>query len=120
MISILFLLRSKSFLRYLVNPSSSLLTTRPSSRSLLPTPEQIAEDEIRNSAAYTKRTAVVRPEPSYKMNPNRISVDMRGTSLGMGMNDIGNSISPNVLINNNNNNNNNTGAKGIGGDNNEY
>src|SRR6266540_3871379 len=83
MISILFLLRSKSFSRYLVNPSSSLLTTRPSSRSLGPTPEQISEDERRNSAAYTTRTAVVRPEPSYKMNPNRISVDICGASLGV-------------------------------------
>ncbi|CAG8721624.1 6390_t:CDS:1, partial [Funneliformis mosseae] len=50
------------------NPSSSLLTTRPSSRSLGPTPKQLADDERRNSAAYTARTAVVRPEPSYKMN----------------------------------------------------
>ncbi|CAG8757443.1 6970_t:CDS:2, partial [Funneliformis caledonium] len=73
MISILFLLRSKSCSRYLVNPSSSLLTTRPSSRSLGPTPKQLADDERRNSAAYTTRTAVVRPEPSYKMNLKRIS-----------------------------------------------
>ncbi|EXX74693.1 hypothetical protein RirG_048650 [Rhizophagus irregularis DAOM 197198w] len=97
MISMLFLLRSKSFSRYLVNPSSSLLTTRPSSRSLIPTPEQIAEDERRNSAAYTIRTAVVRPEPSYKMNPNRISVDM---SLGTG--EIRNNSPSIALINNNN------------------
>ncbi|CAI2189384.1 11705_t:CDS:2, partial [Funneliformis geosporum] len=84
MITILFLLRSKSCSRYLVNPSSSLLTTRPSSRSLGPTPEQVEDDERRNSAAYTTRTAVVRPEPSYKMNLNRISFEKCGTSLGMG------------------------------------
>ncbi|GBC07516.1 hypothetical protein RclHR1_07500001 [Rhizophagus clarus] len=102
MISMLFLLRSKSFSRYLVNPSSSLLTTRPTSRSLVPTPEQVAEDERRNSAAYTRRTTVVRPEPSYKMNPNRISVDM---SLGTG--EIRNS-SPSTI-------NNNDGTVGDGG-----
>jgi hypothetical protein len=94
MISMLFLLRSKSFSRYLINPSSSLLTTRPTSRSLIPTPEQIAEDERRNFAAYTRRTAVVRPEPSYKMNPNRISVNM---SLGTG--EIRNN-SPSIINNN--------------------
>ncbi|RIA80627.1 hypothetical protein C1645_810371 [Glomus cerebriforme] len=109
MISILFLLRLKSFSRYLVNPSSSLLTTRPSSRSLIPTPEQIAEDEMRNSAAYTRRTAVIRPEPSYKMNPNRISVDIYGTGTDV----IRNASSP-VLINLNDN----TGAVGGGDSNN--
>ncbi|GES95898.1 hypothetical protein RCL_jg261.t1 [Rhizophagus clarus] len=38
----------------------------------VPTPEQVAEDERRNSAAYTRRTTVVHPKPSYKINPNHI------------------------------------------------
>ncbi|CAG8449317.1 18304_t:CDS:2 [Racocetra fulgida] len=35
------------------------------------------EDERINSAAYTTRIAVVRPEPTYRINPNIIDVDLQ-------------------------------------------
>ncbi|CAG8566454.1 5319_t:CDS:2, partial [Acaulospora colombiana] len=80
MISILLLLRSHHFASFLSNPVS-LSTNRPLNRSLHPTPEQIEEDERRNSAAYTTRMAVVKPEPTYRMNPNRLSVGYYNNNL---------------------------------------
>lgn len=43
---------------------------------LRPTLEQIEEDERRNSAAYTKRVAIVKPEPTFRINPNRIPLEL--------------------------------------------
>ncbi|CAG8668201.1 16767_t:CDS:2 [Acaulospora morrowiae] len=68
MISMLILLRSHQLSRFLVNPVSSHLKSRPMNRPLHLTPEQIEEDERINSAAYTTRMTVVKPEPTYRIN----------------------------------------------------
>lgn len=64
----------------MVRPTSILLTNlKPDKKDgkglLYPSVDE--EDERINSAAYTTRIAVIRPEPTYRMNPNRIDVDLQ-------------------------------------------
>ncbi|CAG8462695.1 31175_t:CDS:2 [Gigaspora margarita] len=78
--SFLFLLRIRKFSWFLVRPTSILLTNlKPDKKDgkglLYPSVDE--EDERINSAAYTTRIAVIRPEPTYRMNPNRIDVDLQ-------------------------------------------
>nr|CAG8591494.1 6945_t:CDS:2 [Entrophospora candida] len=82
------------------------------SESLYPTPEQIAEDEKVNWKAYTTRTAIVRPAKSlfhYKMNVDRISMEISKSLNNMNMNrDV-------VNMANNNNDDNSDNDVGDGG-----
>ncbi|CAG8544893.1 4201_t:CDS:2, partial [Scutellospora calospora] len=75
--SLIFLLRIRKFSWLLVKPKSLLLTNlkldKKSGKGVLYSSID-EEDERINSAAYTTRIAVIRPEPTYKMNPNRIDV----------------------------------------------
>ncbi|CAG8446568.1 9826_t:CDS:2 [Dentiscutata heterogama] len=78
--SFLFLLRVRKFSWFLVKPTSILLANlkldkKDGKGMLYPSVDE--EDERINSAAYTTRIAVVRPEPTYRMNPNRIDVDLQ-------------------------------------------
>ncbi|KAF0432785.1 hypothetical protein F8M41_005163 [Gigaspora margarita] len=78
--SFLFLIRIRKFSWFLVRPTSILLTNlKPDKKDgkglLYPSVDE--EDERINSAAYTTRIAVIRPEPTYRMNPNRIDVDLQ-------------------------------------------
>ncbi|CAG8485845.1 5064_t:CDS:2 [Cetraspora pellucida] len=70
-------------------PTSMLLTNlkldKKGSKGMLH-PSIDEEDERINSAAYTTRIAVVRPEPTYRINPNRIDVDLQ---FGTARNDSG-------------------------------
>ncbi|CAG8442131.1 13756_t:CDS:2 [Cetraspora pellucida] len=78
-------------------PTSMLLTNlkldKKGSKGMLH-PSIDEEDERINSAAYTTRIAVVRPEPTYRINPNRIDVDLQ---FGTVRNDSG------QIMNNRNN-----------------
>ncbi|CAG8453028.1 22335_t:CDS:2 [Dentiscutata erythropus] len=78
--SFLFLLRVRKFSWFLVKPTSILLANlkldKKGGKGML-YPSVDEEDERINSAAYTTRIAVIRPEPTYRMNPNRIDVGLQ-------------------------------------------
>ncbi|CAG8495373.1 6605_t:CDS:2 [Diversispora eburnea] len=47
------------------------------------------EDERRNSAAYTKRIAIIKPEPIFRINPNRMPIELQYNNFN---NNFNNSI----------------------------